>query len=45
VLSDDYLTVPAERIRELSSVLTIVGGEIVFAIEEFSEFAPNNEAE
>ena len=45
VLTDDYLMVPAERIRELGSVLTIVGGEIVFAVEEFSEFAPNNEAE
>ncbi len=38
VLSDDYLTVPVERIRELGSVLTFVNGEVVYAAEEFSEF-------
>ena len=37
VLNDDYLTVPEARIRELASVLTIVGGDIVYAAGEFSE--------
>ena len=31
VLSDDYLSVQAEEIRTLSSVLTTVGGRIVHA--------------
>lgn len=30
VLSDDYLTVPEEKIRDISSVMTIVGGRIVY---------------
>ena len=29
VLSEDYLTVPEEKIRTLQSVLTVVGGKIV----------------
>jgi len=36
VLSDDYLTVPEGGIKGLSSVLTIVGGEIVYADDVFS---------
>lgn len=36
VLSDDYLTVPDEEIRTLSSVLTIIGGEFVHAAKEFA---------
>ena len=36
VLSDDYLSVAEEEIRTLSSVLTIIGGEIVHASAEFS---------
>ena len=31
VLSDDYLTVSEENIRGLHSVLTLLGGEIVYA--------------
>jgi hypothetical protein len=31
VLSGDYLTVPDDDIRELTSVLTVVGGRIVWA--------------
>jgi predicted amidohydrolase YtcJ len=31
VLSDDYLTVPEDDIRNLRSVLTLLGGEIVYA--------------
>ncbi len=30
VLTDDYLTVPEDKIREISSVMTIVGGKIVY---------------
>ena len=36
VLSADYLTVPEEEIRGLSSVLTIVGGKVVYADGAFS---------
>ena len=36
VLSDDYLSVPEEEIRGLSSVLTIVGGKVVHADDVFS---------
>jgi hypothetical protein len=36
VLSDDYLTVPEERIRRIESVLTLVGGKIVHATGTFS---------
>ena len=31
VLSDDYLTVPDEALRDLKSVLTLIGGEIVYS--------------
>ena len=40
VLSDDYLAVPESRIRELSSVLTVVGGRVVHGDDEFSGLAP-----
>ncbi|MDR2462919.1 MAG: amidohydrolase [Verrucomicrobiales bacterium] len=39
-LTDDYLTVPEEQIKSLESVLTIVGGAIVHATDEFSPLAP-----
>jgi predicted amidohydrolase YtcJ len=29
VLNDDYFTVPAEQLKKLSSVLTVVGGAVV----------------
>jgi predicted amidohydrolase YtcJ len=35
VLSDDYFSVPVDDIRTLRSVLTVVGGRIVFADAEF----------
>jgi hypothetical protein len=35
VLSDDYFAVPVDDIRTLRSVLTVVGGRIVFADAEF----------
>jgi hypothetical protein len=40
VLTDDYLTVHCEDIKHIESVLTVVGGKIVHAIEEFSSHAP-----
>ncbi|MBM4230252.1 MAG: amidohydrolase family protein, partial [Gammaproteobacteria bacterium] len=33
VLSDDYLTVPDRAIRDLKSLATVVGGDIVHAVE------------
>jgi hypothetical protein len=40
VLSDDYLTVPEDKISELSSVLTMVGGRIVYADGTYAALAP-----
>ena len=40
VLSADYLTVPAEEIRAITSDLTIVGGRIVHAAGGFGSLAP-----
>src|SRR5262245_47183228 len=40
VLSADYFSVPEEEIKNLESVLTVVGGKVVYASEEFSKFAP-----
>ena len=40
VLSADYFSIPHEEIKQLESVLTIVGGKIVYATEEFSKLAP-----
>jgi hypothetical protein len=40
VLSADYFSIPDEEIKQLESVLTVVGGKIVYAAEEFSKLAP-----
>jgi hypothetical protein len=40
VLSADYFSIPEEDIKHLESVLTIVGGKIVYANDEFSKLAP-----
>jgi Amidohydrolase family len=40
VLSGDYFSIPEEEIKHLESVLTIVGGNIVYASDEFSKLAP-----
>ena len=40
VLSADYLTIPEEEIRRIESVLTIVGGKVVYGAEEFGSLAP-----
>jgi hypothetical protein len=36
VLSADYLTVPVEQIGDLESVLTLLGGDVVYAAGEFA---------
>jgi predicted amidohydrolase YtcJ len=40
VLSDDFFTVDEEAIKSIESVLTIVGGKIVFGQAEFTPLAP-----
>ena len=40
VLSGDYFSIPEEQIKHLESVLTIVGGHIVYGQEEFKRFGP-----
>jgi len=40
ILSADYFSIPDEEIRQLESLLTIVGGEVVFASNEYCELAP-----
>ena len=40
VLSGDYFSMPEDEIKRLESVLTIVGGKIVYATDEFSKLAP-----
>ncbi|MEM8604739.1 MAG: amidohydrolase [Cyanobacteria bacterium P01_H01_bin.121] len=40
VLSEDFFSVPEERIKHLESVLTIVDGKPVYAAAEFSDLAP-----
>ena len=36
VLSDDYMTVPVERIGELTSLLTMIGGKAVYGEGPFA---------
>ena len=40
VLSADYFSIPAEQIKHLESVLTIVGGRVVFGAGEFEPLGP-----
>jgi predicted amidohydrolase YtcJ len=40
VLSADYFSIPAEQIKDLESVLTVVGGRVVFAAGEFESLGP-----
>ncbi len=40
VLSADYFAVPEEQLKQLESVLTIVGGEVVHGAGEFARLAP-----
>lgn len=40
LLTEDYFSVPDERIKKLESVLTAVGGKIVYAVAPFQDAAP-----
>jgi predicted amidohydrolase YtcJ len=39
-LTDDYFTVAGEAIKHIESVLTIVGGKVVYGASEFAALAP-----
>ena len=41
VLSADYFAIPDEEIKRIESVLTLVGGKVVYAAEEFGSLAPS----
>ncbi|MBB5190633.1 hypothetical protein HNQ50_001355 [Silvimonas terrae] len=40
VLSEDYFAVPEAAIKHIESVLTLVGGRIVYGADEFTPLAP-----
>ncbi len=40
VLSADYFSIPEEQIKHLESVLTVVGGRVVFGAGEFESLGP-----
>jgi len=40
VLTADYFSIPEEEIRHLQSALTVVGGEVVYANDDFASLAP-----
>jgi predicted amidohydrolase YtcJ len=40
VLSADYLTVPAEKVGDIESVLTLLGGDVVYAAGDFAKLEP-----
>ncbi|MGI0089026.1 MAG: amidohydrolase family protein, partial [Nitrosopumilaceae archaeon] len=41
ILSSDYFTIPEEEIKHIESVLTIVGGKIVYGTGVFKNIAPS----
>jgi predicted amidohydrolase YtcJ len=42
VLSQDYFSVPDNSIKEITSILTILGGKVVFAADEFTPLDENS---
>lgn len=40
ILSQDYFSIPEESIKEITSILTILGGKVVYAADEFSDLDP-----
>jgi len=40
ILSKDYFEIPEEEVKHIEAVLTIVGGKIVYATDDFSKYAP-----
>lgn len=41
ILSQDYFSIPDESIKEISSLLTILGGKVIYAADEYSNLDPN----
>jgi predicted amidohydrolase YtcJ len=42
VLSADYLTAPVKEIGKIKAVLTMVGGNVVYASQPFAKLAPDH---
>lgn len=42
VLSQDYFSVPDNSIKEITSILTILGGKVVYAADEFASLDENS---
>jgi predicted amidohydrolase YtcJ len=40
VLSDDYFSVPGDSIQDITSVLTLLGGKVVYGDGDFKDLAP-----
>jgi len=40
LLSDDYFTVPEKEIKSIKSILTVVGGKVVYGDEEYKSMNP-----
>ncbi|MCC8407795.1 amidohydrolase family protein [Mucilaginibacter sp. UR6-1] len=40
LLSDDLFSIPDEQIKDLSSVLTVVGGRVVYGSGKYSDLSP-----
>jgi hypothetical protein len=40
VLTSDFFTIPEDEIKHLESVMTMVGGRVVYAVKEFEHYAP-----
>jgi predicted amidohydrolase YtcJ len=40
VLSNDYFTVPGDAIQDITSVLTVLGGKVVYGDGDFGKLAP-----
>ncbi len=41
VLSNDYFTVPGDDIQDITSVMTVLGGKVVYGDGEFGKHAPD----
>ncbi|HTC62593.1 MAG TPA: amidohydrolase [Candidatus Saccharimonadales bacterium] len=42
VLSKDYMTVPLDQLESIESLLTMVGGKIVYSAEPYAKFSNDN---
>jgi predicted amidohydrolase YtcJ len=40
VLSEDYFSVPEENIKNITSMMTVMGGKIVYADSEYKKYSP-----